>query len=182
MKKILQFKDLLQVAEVDGWTAQHVLRSDLLADMPQAEGRGNRRRFTLRQAVRLSLCSLLVKSGGLPLEIAGEGVAYCEKEIRGFTITRDKESLLYSNNDPREWRNWELTVERARYVRLWHEKLKGGSDLFEEEEFFDTKTGKRVKDYRPAGIARCVIDMTELEKALASRLKMRSGDGRKSKS
>lgn len=180
MQKTLHFKDLLQVAEVDEWTAQHVLRSPgVLSDMPKAEGRGNHRRFTLRQAVRLSLCSLLVKSGGLPLDVAGKVVAYVEKEIRAFTFTRRENELLFDNKrDPNTWR---LTIERARYARLWHETLQGDNDFFDPEEFLDTETGKKA-EYRPTGIVQCVVDMTELERALTGRLKVRSGDGSKPKS
>ncbi len=78
----LKLSDIVSIARLNLWTAQHILKhAEYLQGMPESGSQGLHRRFTLDQATRLSICTLLVM-WGIPLKQAGAAVDFCEKEVR----------------------------------------------------------------------------------------------------
>ena len=111
----LKIADIVERTSIDRWTAQYVLKHpDALPGMPKAGSQGVHRVFSIEQALRLAICTELVK-GGLALEAAGKAVVNCEKRFRdwGKGENRKKQMFKGSINNP-----WIIEVLDHEYVLL----------------------------------------------------------------
>lgn len=72
-----KFSEVVTRAGLSPFTAQYVLKHpDSLPNMPEGGKQGVHRVFSVEQAFRFALCTLLVQSG-VPLKHAGEAVRHC---------------------------------------------------------------------------------------------------------
>lgn len=72
-----KFSEVVTRAGLSPFTSQYVLKHpDSLPNMPKGGKQGVHRVFSVEQAFRFALCTLLVQSG-VPLKRAGEAVRHC---------------------------------------------------------------------------------------------------------
>jgi DNA-binding transcriptional MerR regulator len=89
----LKLHDIIANARLTLSTVQYVLKNpEDFPGMPDAGSQGVHRLFTFEQAVRLTICTLLIM-GGIPLKQAAAALDFYEKETRKI-----KTSMA---NDPR---------------------------------------------------------------------------------
>ena len=136
MRNELKFNEVVKRARLDGQTAQYVLKHPAdLSGMPTAGSQGAHRKFTHHQALRLAICTHLVKAG-IPLRRAGKVAIFCEdrlKRLSGIRPPYQRNQRLYYG--PEAMHPWILRIIDGRYVRLWCEKL--DRDFNNDEEYFD---------------------------------------------
>jgi len=149
---MLKFNDIVTRAELNGSTAAYALKHpEHLAGMPEAGSQGRHREFSVRQAVRLSICVHLVMAG-VSLTLAGKAAALCDKRRKelgsGRPVRRgasrraptptkeERESYLREpNEDP-----WILRLQDGHWMRVWRDDYRGG--FAGHGEFVDIRTGE----------------------------------------
>jgi hypothetical protein len=156
MKDAIGFQRIIERARLDPNTAQYVLRDpEILSGMPSS---GGRRKFNLRQAVQLAVCTYLVKVN-VPLARAAKITLWCEQKATKYAKAkagRRKGLYVAEATDP-----WTLRVVDHRRVRLWRDKLIKDSDLFDPDEYHDIE-GEEV-DGPAIGLMLVEINLSELE-------------------
>jgi len=141
-------------------TAKYVLqRADALNIRPST-GRGEHRRFTLEESVRLALCTRLVMVG-IPLARAIETTQWCEKTAKGFN--RTEKDVPYSTDlrDP-----WVIRILDGDYVNLCRKRDFRRRDAW---EFFEIGKWKEAIRMDPllGPVVRIEWSITDLAWALA---------------
>lgn len=170
---MLKLKLIVEVAKLDLWTTQYVLKkSTLIGGLPEGGSQGKHRLFTIEQAVRLAVHTHLVM-GGVILEPAVEAVKYCNQIVKQFTANR---AVSYQLVNPEH--RWLISVVDSRYVNIWSEHLRSKAKLLREgtgkqltldieQEYYDTKTGEVDFD-NEVPLTRFTLDATMLENRLVN--------------
>lgn len=166
----LKFAEVVERAGVDAQTAQYALKHPAhLPGMPEAGSQGCHRTFTLRQAMQLAICTLLMKAG-VPLRDAGALVRHCEEQAA--RSARGQKGLVY---EAKQDQFWHLDILDARYAICWqgprvgpHELLAG---ILEQKPlkgrtFVDLQTNGTCT-HVPTPVMHHRIHLTEVESRIA---------------
>lgn len=157
----LKFSDILKRGRLDESTAQYALKSEELKKMPKAGRQGLHRKFSVSQAVRLSVCTHLTMLG-VPLRKAAKVVRFCEYQVRATNVDHFDRPLSYerSYNVP-----WILEIYDGRFVRVWCGDL--DDDYPARWTYLDLKNGRTVKmKHAPDALVSVEFDLTKLERMI----------------
>lgn len=164
MVALIRFGRLVETCGLKPKTAQYVLRTPgALNGMPQSGRQGSHREFSLRQAVQLAICTLLVE-GGVELTTSARIVRYCENQIKKLNRFSRADGRAYFSNvtDP-----WLLCVDDRQYCKLWREQIRRGDAWADkDDDYFNVLSGKH-EPASPLRMTRYEINLTQLEHRLA---------------
>lgn len=158
-----KFRDVVDRADLDQQTAQYVLKHpEFLSGMPEGGTQGVHRRFSTAQAVRLAICTYLVKQG-VPLSLAGDVVGYCERRVRQLGPNNPPKDRQYYSaiSDP-----WLLEIVDCKFARLWREAV---GHLWDEEAYYVILDGSETTYPRTVHFTRAEINLTHIEQRLRTR-------------
>ncbi len=172
MKDELKFSEIVARARLDSQTAQYVLKHPLdLTGMPEAGSQGRHRVFSLPQAVRLALCTQLVKAG-IALRVAGKVVDCCEKETVEKRGSRKRGLRRYQTRRGYEWVLWILDGEFMRCDHRPVPEAPGISDYVVSggnlTGFVVIETGKKHKGSVPVPFVQHSFNLTLLENRIVT--------------
>lgn len=159
-------KTIVARAQLDPRTTRYVLDGSTDLAIPRAAGQGRPRAFTLDEAVRLATCTRLVMFG-VPLDVAEDVVAWCEREVR--PRTRDHKTLRFLY-DSHVMRPWTLTLINGRYLRMDRQPRRDERESWvtEDDVCYDAIEERKVHLLDiPAHLPRIQWSMTDLGFELA---------------
>jgi len=168
MNTVLKFGEIVKRARLDADRTHYILKR--LAGMPKAGSQGVHRIFTLRQALRLAICTHLI-SAGATLSRANSLVAYCEKRAREVDSQHEISQKGFQYLAPGGL-HWFLDILDGRFAKCWRSPLSDMSgqpiriEFATREFYFDIENDNIVNQIEdPIMVQR--IDLTSLETCLA---------------
>lgn len=161
----LKFNDVAKRTALQKSTLQYVLKSGLVPGTPEGGSQGQHRRFTVGQAIWISVCTALVMAG-VSLEQAALAIEFCEATVRG--TARYGRRVTYHSNLPFDGFAWKLELLDRRFVHVYREDVELEDRSKREWVYLDLESGKAKRHASElAPIIRVEIDLTGLEDRLA---------------
>jgi hypothetical protein len=171
MPDTLKFSEILHRANLNTYTAQHVLKvAGPVLGLPAGGVQGSHRRFTLGQAVHFALATKLTMAGVNVRHLAAI-VALCERRVWRPGKRPPTDRPLYQQ-DPK--RPWQLVIVEDDLVQLRREQSARNYDHDAPEEHYSLAARKTIAEHesdrfiavggRPISVH--TIDISWLERRL----------------